>query len=57
LIRVGGFLRSSFSGFRFESFWLKEEDIGRVIVDVWKERGPSFSAQDFLLSFSSVLIV
>ncbi|TXG53848.1 hypothetical protein EZV62_019104 [Acer yangbiense] len=40
--------KSRFSSFRFETYWLKEEDIGRVIMEAWKEKGPSNSAQDFI---------
>ncbi|KAK3222865.1 hypothetical protein Dsin_009890 [Dipteronia sinensis] len=34
-------------GFRFEPFWLNEDDIGRVVTDVWHEQGPFLSSADF----------
>ncbi|KAK0607926.1 hypothetical protein LWI29_022770 [Acer saccharum] len=32
--------------FQFESFWLKEDDIGRVITESWEEIGPSGTTGD-----------
>ncbi|TXG61366.1 hypothetical protein EZV62_012729 [Acer yangbiense] len=41
-------LKSRYSGFRFEPFWLKEEDIGRVVMDFWKGKSLLNSTQEFL---------
>ncbi|TXG57156.1 hypothetical protein EZV62_018469 [Acer yangbiense] len=41
-------IKSRFSGFHFEPYWLKEVDIGRVIGEAWQGRGPSISSQDFI---------
>ncbi|KAK3199770.1 hypothetical protein Dsin_023185 [Dipteronia sinensis] len=33
-------------GFKFEPFWLREEDLGGIIGDAWSEKGPSQIVKD-----------
>ncbi|KAK2651388.1 hypothetical protein Ddye_011244 [Dipteronia dyeriana] len=39
-------------GFHFKPFWLKDENIGSVVMEAWHERGPSNSIMDLKTKLS-----